>query len=114
MCKKWVRLNLFCFQLFTGAVPLTADNFTSVLSEAVAFVKFYAPWCGHCRRLAPTWDILAKEVHSSSNVIIAKVCVAVSNSSLLGKIRCHDMLQCSWGGGGGVSCFNTPCFACTV
>lgn len=35
-------------------------------------VKYYAPWCGHCKALAPTWDQLAADVADIPDLVVAK------------------------------------------
>lgn len=35
------------------------------------FIKFYAPWCGHCKALSPIWDEMFEKNRHSLN--IAKV-----------------------------------------
>lgn len=36
-------------------------------------LEFYAPWCGHCKKLAPTLDELAVDFEDDSDVVIAKM-----------------------------------------
>jgi thiol-disulfide isomerase/thioredoxin len=35
--------------------------------------QYFAPWCGHCKRLAPTWAELAAEFKGSGSIAIATV-----------------------------------------
>ncbi|DBA98372.1 TPA: hypothetical protein ACH3X3_012387 [Trebouxia sp. C0006] len=41
-------------------LPLTSTNFPSSKDQSVYLVEFYAPWCGHCKQLAPEWSKVAK------------------------------------------------------
>lgn len=42
----------------SDVVELTANNFNHKVlnSDEVWMVEFYAPWCGHCKSLAPEWS----------------------------------------------------------
>ncbi|RKP03665.1 hypothetical protein CXG81DRAFT_7738, partial [Caulochytrium protostelioides] len=56
-------------------VMLTPENFDEVVGGPKhVFLKVYAPWCGHCRTLAPTWDQLAVRLADhADDIVVAKI-----------------------------------------
>ena len=54
-------------------IELTDDNFDSTVfnDENMWLVAFYAPWCGHCKKLLPEWNAVATQLRGT--VKIAKL-----------------------------------------
>jgi protein disulfide-isomerase-like protein len=78
LCKD--DINLYYSPLIT---TLTSSNFEQKVQNQKSnnneqqdnywFIKFYAPWCGHCQYLAPIWSELSSQLETSSMVHLGKV-----------------------------------------
>jgi len=74
MSAPIVLLSLISVALSSNVLDLTASNFDEVVNgDKNVFVEFFAPWCGHCKALAPEYEIVADAYVKESNVVIAKV-----------------------------------------
>ena len=76
-------------------VELTEANFRSkvidVTPDTLWLVEFYAPWCGHCKQLAPTYEKIARTVHSDQETYGDKTFVGAVDATV------HNSLGSTYG-----------------
>ena len=65
---------VFAHEASDNVIDLTTKNFEEKLGEKeFGLVAFYAPWCGHCKRLAPEYSKLAEKFINNEKIGIYRV-----------------------------------------
>ena len=54
------------------ATAVTKENLAELAGERAVYVLFKAPWCGHCKAMAPAWEALTKDYEDSETLFVAE------------------------------------------
>ncbi|KAL7470947.1 hypothetical protein ACHAXS_011223 [Conticribra weissflogii] len=94
---KNIALLLTATASGVSAIELTPDNYDAETSGKSVFLKFFAPWCGHCKKLKPDWDKLIADFEGSSTQLIADVDCTADGKPLCDENGVRGYPTLKWG-----------------
>ena len=66
-----------------NVLHLTVSNFDQAIQDhAFLVVEFYAPWCGHCKTLAPEWEKAATLFKSDPSAVLHGIALAAVDATV--------------------------------
>lgn len=79
------------------ALKLTENNWQRRTKDKVVFLKFFAPWCGHCKKMKPDWDRLMADFKGSPTGLVAEVDCTAKGKALCESHHIQSYPGLLWG-----------------
>jgi protein disulfide-isomerase-like protein len=64
---------MMCLAVAASSLHLTPDNWDDSVGGKTVLLKFYAPWCGHCKSIKPAWDKLMSDFDGHATATVAEI-----------------------------------------
>ena len=71
-------------------LTLEDDTFEAAIQAEVLLVEFYAPWCGHCKEIAPAYDLAAQQLGKIHGKQLLAKMDATNSASAVVKYKVHS------------------------